>query len=61
MLRVLPDEGKVLVEHVMTVKKHVRAESAENVKGGIAEQERAIPVVECGAGVCDLRSGTDRA
>ena len=24
VLRVLPDEGRVLVEHVMTVKKHVR-------------------------------------
>lgn len=42
VLRVLPDEGKVLVEHVMMVKKHVRANSAKNVKGGIAEQERSI-------------------
>jgi len=42
VLRVYPDEGKVLVEHVMTVKKHVRANTQKNVKGGIAEQERAI-------------------
>ena len=42
VLRVFPDEGRVLVEHVMTVKKHVRANPQKNVKGGIAEQERAI-------------------
>ena len=40
----LPDEGKVLVEHVMMVKKHVRPNPQRNVKGGIAEQERAIPL-----------------
>jgi large subunit ribosomal protein L24 len=44
VLRVLPDEGKVLVEHVMTVKKHVRPNPQRNIKGGIAEQERAIPL-----------------
>ena len=44
VLRVLPDEGNVLVEHVMMVKKHVRANAQKNVKGGIAEQERAIPL-----------------
>ncbi len=42
VLRVFPDEGKVLVEHVMTVKKHVRPNPQRNIKGGIAEQERAI-------------------
>ena len=42
VLRVLPDEGRVLVEHVMTVKKHVRPNPQRNVKGGIAEQERPI-------------------
>src|ERR1700735_183702 len=40
VLRVLPDEGRVLVEHVMTVKKHVRPNPQRNIKGGIAEQER---------------------
>ena len=44
VLRVFPDEGKVLVEHVMTVKKHVRPNAQRNIKGGIAEQERAIPL-----------------
>src|SRR5438132_13913184 len=42
VLRVFPDEGKVLVEHVMTVKKHVRPNPQRNIKGGIAEQEREI-------------------
>jgi large subunit ribosomal protein L24 len=42
VLRVFPDEGKVLVEHVMIVKKHVRPNPQRNVKGGIAEQESPI-------------------
>jgi large subunit ribosomal protein L24 len=44
VLRVLPDEGRVLVEHVMTVKKHVRPNPQRNIKGGIAEQESAIQI-----------------
>ena len=31
--------GKILVEHVMTVKKHVRPNPQKQVKGGIAESE----------------------
>lgn len=42
VLRVFPAEGKVLVEHVMTVKKHVRPNPQRNIKGGIAEQESRI-------------------
>ena len=42
VLRVFPDEGKALVEHVMLVKKHVRPNPQRNVKGGIAEQESRI-------------------
>ncbi len=50
VLRVFPDEGKLLVEHVMMVKKHVRPNpqrnvkggTQRNVKGGIAEQESRI-------------------
>ena len=44
VLRVLPDEGRVLVEHVMTVKKHVRPNPQRNIKGGIAEQESRIAI-----------------
>jgi len=42
VLRVFPVEGKVLVEHVMLVKKHVRPNPQRNIKGGIAEQESRI-------------------
>lgn len=42
VLRVFPDEGRALVEHVMVVKKHVRPNPQHNVKGGIADQESWI-------------------
>ena len=44
VLRVMPDEGKVLVEHVMMVKKNVRPNPQRNIKGGIAEQESPIAI-----------------
>jgi large subunit ribosomal protein L24 len=44
VLRVMPDEGKILVEHVMMVKKNVRPNPQKNIKGGIAEQESAISI-----------------
>ena len=44
VLRVMPDEGKVLVEHVMMVKKNVRPNPQKNIKGGIAEQESPIAI-----------------
>ncbi|MGB8768076.1 MAG: 50S ribosomal protein L24 [Candidatus Korobacteraceae bacterium] len=44
VLRVMPDESKVLVEHVMMVKKNVRPNPQRNIKGGIAEQESAISI-----------------
>jgi len=44
VLRVMPDETKVLVEHVMMVKKNVRPNPQRNIKGGIAEQESPISV-----------------
>jgi len=42
VLRVMPEENKVLVEHVMMVKKHVRPNPQRNIKGGIAEQESPV-------------------
>ncbi len=42
VLRVFPDKGKVLVEHVMLVKKHLRP--SQRSKGGIAEQESAVSI-----------------
>ena len=44
VLRVFPDKAKVLVEHVMMVKKSVRPNRQRNIKGGIAEQESAISI-----------------
>ena len=53
VLRVFPEDGKLLVEHVMMVKKHVRPNPQRNVKGGIAEQEIRISISNvmllCGA------------
>ena len=44
VLRVFPNDAKILVEHVMLVKKHVRPNPQRNVKGGIAEQESRISI-----------------
>ena len=44
VLRVFPNDAKLLVEHVMMVKKHVRPNPQKNVKGGIAEQESRIAI-----------------
>jgi large subunit ribosomal protein L24 len=44
VLRVFPADAKVLVEHVMIVKKHVRPNPQRNIKGGIAEQESRISI-----------------
>ena len=44
VLRVFPDKARVLVEHVMMVKKNVRPNPQKNIKGGIAEQESAISI-----------------
>jgi large subunit ribosomal protein L24 len=54
VLRVFPGDGKVLVEHVMIVKKHVRPNPQRNVKGGIAEQESRISLsnVQLVCGTC---------
>src|SRR5690349_23198602 len=36
--------GKLLVEHVMMVKRHTRPNPSKQIKGGIAERESPIPV-----------------
>jgi large subunit ribosomal protein L24 len=52
VLRVFPAKGKVLVEHVGMVKKHVRPNPQKQIKGGIAEQESSVSLsnvmVVCG-------------
>ena len=44
VLRVFPDKGTVLVEHVRVVKKTVSSKQRQRTKGGIAEQESPIDV-----------------
>jgi large subunit ribosomal protein L24 len=44
VLRVFPNDSKILVEHVMMVKKHVRPNPQRTIKGGIAEQESRIAI-----------------
>jgi large subunit ribosomal protein L24 len=44
VLRVMADKNRVLVEHVMMIKKHVKPNPQRNIKGGIAEQESSIHV-----------------
>ncbi|MGA2274889.1 MAG: 50S ribosomal protein L24 [Bryobacteraceae bacterium] len=43
VLRVDRESGKILVEHVMMVKRHTRPNPAKQIKGGIAERESPIP------------------
>jgi large subunit ribosomal protein L24 len=44
VLRVIADKNRLLVEHVMMIKKHVKPNPQRNIKGGIAEQESSIHV-----------------
>jgi large subunit ribosomal protein L24 len=44
VLAVDRETGKVLVEHVMMIKRHTRPNPAKQIKGGIAERESAIQV-----------------
>ncbi|HTS62885.1 MAG TPA: 50S ribosomal protein L24 [Candidatus Acidoferrales bacterium] len=44
VLSVNREAGKVLVEHVMMIKRHTRPNPAKQIKGGIAERESPIAV-----------------
>ena len=44
VLRVMADKNRLLVEHVMMIKKHVKPNPQRNIKGGIAEQESTIHI-----------------
>jgi large subunit ribosomal protein L24 len=44
VLRVFPEKGKILVEHVRVVKKTVSGKTGQRTRGGIAEQESPISV-----------------
>jgi large subunit ribosomal protein L24 len=42
VLRVDRETGKILVEHVMMIKRHTRPNPSKQIKGGIAERESPI-------------------
>ena len=44
VLRVFPEKGTLLVEHVRVVKKTVSGKTGQRTRGGIAEQESPINV-----------------
>jgi large subunit ribosomal protein L24 len=44
VLRVIPDQGTLLVEHVRMVKKTVSSKTGKRTKGGIADQESPIQI-----------------
>lgn len=44
VLRVFPEKGTLLVEHVRMVKKTVSSKTGQRTKGGIADQESPIHV-----------------
>lgn len=44
VLRVIVGTDRLLVEHVMIVKKHLKPNPQRNIKGGIAEQEAPIHI-----------------
>ncbi len=55
VLRVLPSEGRAIVEGVNFVRKHTKANPQKNIKGGILEREAPVDVsnlmpvcAECG-------------
>jgi large subunit ribosomal protein L24 len=44
VLRIMASRDRLLVEHVMMIKKHVKPNPQRNIKGGIAEQESSIHI-----------------
>ena len=56
VLRVFPDAGRMLVEHVHIVKKHMKENPQRRTKGGIAEQEASVTPLERDAGLSRLQS-----
>lgn len=44
VLAVDRDKGRLLVEHVMMLKKHTRRNPSKQIKGGIAEREGPIAI-----------------
>jgi large subunit ribosomal protein L24 len=47
VLQVDRKTGKILVEHVMMIKRHTRPNPGKQIKGGIAERESPIQASNC--------------
>ena len=56
VLRVYPDTGRLLVEHVHVVKKHLKEECAAPDQGRHCGAGSVDPAVECDAGLPELQS-----
>ncbi len=44
VLRVFPDESKILVQGIRVIKKNVKPNPQRNIKGGVAEQEAKLHI-----------------
>lgn len=44
VLRVFPENGRVLVEGIHLIRKHTKANPRQNIKGGVVEREAPIAV-----------------
>ena len=44
VLRVMPDDDRILVEGIHIIKKNVKPNPQKNIKGGIAEQEAPVHI-----------------
>ncbi len=44
VLRVFPDEEKLLIQGIRVIKKNVKPNPQRNIKGGVAEQEAKIHI-----------------
>ena len=58
VLKVLPEEGRVIVEKVHFIKEFIRPDRSKNIQGGIMEKEAPFPASnvllycsDCGRGV----------
>lgn len=44
VLRVLPDQGRVIVENVNVIRRHTRPNPQRNIQGGIVEREAPMAI-----------------
>ena len=61
VLRVFPNDNKLLVEHVMMVKKHVRPNPQRNIEGRHRGAGKPDCAFQCATGLPELWSGAHRA